>query len=236
MALCAEAVCKRFFRKNGESNFFEAVHPTTLDLVPGTVTILTGRSGSGKTTLLHMLAGLLSPTDGKVLLDGKDLYAFGDAELSRIRGREIALIPQGRSLLDSLTVYENILLPDMMWGGQPKQEEGERWMEELRISDLKNAFPAELSGGELRRAAIARALTAAPRYLLADEPTGDLDDENTKNVLSIFQSCAREFQMGVCVVTHESDAIAYGDQVYRMDAGLVTKSDQRISPGTIIGT
>ena len=162
MELRAENISRRYFRKRGEANFFEAVRPVSLILRGGEMTVLKGRSGSGKTTLLHMLAGLLNPSEGKVYLGETDLYALEDKELSRLRNKKIGVIPQGRSAVDTLTVYENILLPGMLYTGTPRTKTAECWMEALGIAELRDAMPAELSGGELRRMAIARTLTTDP--------------------------------------------------------------------------
>ena len=218
MELRAENISRRYFRKRGEANFFEAVKPVSLTLRGGKMTVLKGRSGSGKTTLLHMLAGLLNPSEGKVFLDDTDLYALEDAELSRVRNEKIGVVPQGRSAVDTLTVYENILLPGLLYGGKPRTEAAEGWMEALDISSLRDVMPAELSGGELRRMAIARTLTADPDVILADEPTGDLDNENTVIVLDALRQAAKAGK-AVLVVSHEDDVEAYADEVIRMDAG-----------------
>ncbi len=224
MTLTAENISKRYFRKTGEANYFEAVKPLSLSLEPGRVTVLMGRSGSGKTTLLHMLSGLLTPDSGKIHLDGTDLYSLTDPALSRLRNEKIAVIPQGRSTVDSLTVLENILLPGMLLR-QNRDKQAEKWMEALGISQLASAMPRELSGGELRRAAIARALAQDSPVILADEPTGDLDDENTKLVLSLLQAAAKEGKT-VFLVTHESDALSYADNAYRMDSGVIAPISQ----------
>ena len=218
MELRAENISRRYFRKRGEANFFEAVKPVSLTLRGGKMTVLKGRSGSGKTTLLHMLAGLLNPSEGKVFLDDTDLYALEDAELSRVRNEKIGVVPQGRSAVDTLTVYENILLPGLLYGGKLRTEAAESWMEALDISSLRDVMPAELSGGELRRMAIARTLTADPDVILADEPTGDLDNENTVIVLDALRQAAKAGK-AVLVVSHEDDVEAYADEVIRMDAG-----------------
>jgi len=220
MQLRAENVSRRYFRKHGEANFFEAVRQVSLILESGKLTVLNGKSGSGKTTLLNMLAGLLNPSEGKVFLDEADLYTLEDKELSRLRGEKIGVIPQGRSAVDTLSVYENILLPGMLYGGAPRTEEAENWMEVLGISGLRNAMPAELSGGELRRMAIARTLTASPGVILADEPTGDLDSDNTETVLAALQQAARAGKT-VLIVSHEADAEAYADRVYHMEHGTI---------------
>jgi len=220
MELRAESISRRYFRKHGEANFIEAVCPVSLCLEGGTLTVLKGKSGSGKTTLLNMLAGLLQPSDGTVFLDGTDLYALDDKSLSRLRNEKIGVIPQGRSAVDTLTVFENILLPGILYGGIPRTDDAESWMEALGISGLRNAFPSELSGGELRRMAIARTLTAEPAVILADEPTGDLDDENTSVVLTALEQAARAGK-AVLVVSHETDAERYADRVLCMENGII---------------
>lgn len=222
MILRAENISKRYFRRTGQANYFEAVKPLSLALEPGSLTLLMGRSGGGKTTLLHMLSGLLTPTEGKVWLGDTDLYALPDARLSRLRGEQIGVVPQGRSAVDTLTVLENVLLPGQLCGRPAKQETALYWLEALEIGNLADARPAALSGGELRRMAIARVLTQDSQVILADEPTGDLDDASTRLVLSILQKAAHEQGKTVFVVTHENDAREYADRVYRMDGGSLS--------------
>ena len=219
MILKADNLSMRYFRKTGQGNYFYAVQEASLELRSGEVTVLMGRSGSGKTTLLYMLSGLLTPGEGKVLLDSQDLYAMDDAALSKLRNRALGVIPQGRSAVDTLTVMENVLLPCLMYGGKADAAAARRWLEALDIVDLSDARPAELSGGELRRMAIARALTRDPAVLLADEPTGDLDDENTTRVLTVLRDAAKEDGKAVFIVSHDAEAEVYADHVYRMDAG-----------------
>ena len=221
MLLRAENVSRRYFRQSGRANHFWAVREVSLALEPGTVTVLMGRSGSGKTTLLHMLAGLLTPTEGRVWLDDIDLYALDDRALSRLRNEKLGVVPQGRSAIDTLTVLENILLPGSLYGRAPDMEAARCWMEALDIAALADARPAELSGGELRRVAIARALQQNPDVLLADEPTGDLDDENTHRVLSTLRDAARDGR-AVLIVSHDPVAEQYADRVLRMDGGCLS--------------
>ena len=251
--LTAEGICKTFFRKTGGANYFFAVAPLDLEVLSGSVTVLTGRSGSGKTTLLNMLAGLLEPTEGKVRLGGTDLYSLKDDALSRFRNERIGVVPQARSAVDTLTVKENILLPASLYGRKAEEKEILDRMEAFGIGHLADAMPPELSGGELRRMAIVRALVSNPDILFADEPTGDLDDENTEKVMKMLYSfahkrtsnlsagCAvgdranRPIRIGpvspvpagppraVFIVTHESDALKYADRVFRMENGQIVK-------------
>lgn len=225
MLLKAENAGMRYFRKTGEANYFYAVRPVSLELPAGTLTVLTGRSGSGKTTLLHMLSGLLKPTDGKVFLDETDLYSLEDKALSRLRNQMLGVIPQGRSAVDSLTALENILLPGALYGQGDREKTARAWMERLSIAALADALPAELSGGELRRMAIARALTGDPAVILADEPTGDLDDENTRLVLSVLREAA-DGGKAVLLVTHETEAVPFADRAFKMDAGILTEQSR----------
>ena len=220
MELIAAGLTRRYMRASSDANFFEAVHPTDLTLQSGRMTVLTGRSGSGKTTLLTMLAGLLAPSSGTVTLDGRDLYQLPDAKLSRLRSRHFAVIPQGISAVSSLTVMENILFPAALSGKEAPVREAEALMERLDILSLRGSWPGELSGGELRRMAISRALAARPDFIFADEPTADLDDENTVVVLNLLREAAEE-GAAVFVVTHESEAGAYAHRLLRMNAGIV---------------
>ena len=221
MELRAEGLGRRYFRQGRGTNVFYAVRDASLALLPGSLTELTGRSGSGKSTLLYMLAGLLEPTEGRVLLDGADLYAPDDAARSKQRNAAIGVIPQGQTGLKSLTVLENVELPSLLYETGPCPD---GWAEELLgrvgITHLKDAYPDELSGGELRRMAVARALVMKPGVVLADEPTGDLDDGNTQTVLSLLRQCA-DGGAAVLLVTHEKAAAAYADAHLRMDAGTL---------------
>lgn len=223
--LRAENLSMRYFRKTGQANHFFAVQNANLTLCPGEVALLTGRSGSGKTTLLHALAGLLTPTEGRVWLDETDLYALPDADLSRMRNAKFGVIPQGRSAVDTLTVLENVLLPQQLRGEKGNPDEAVKWLDALGIADLCSARPAELSGGELRRMAIARALAGNPDIILADEPTGDLDDENTAAVLTLLRRTAVEDGKTVMLVTHDSEALPYGMRIYRMESGILRADD-----------
>ncbi len=224
MLLAAENLSKRYLRKSAQSNFFYAVQELSLSLDEGSFTALTGRSGSGKTTLLCMLSGLLKPDEGRVTLDGKDLYALCDRELSLFRNRAIAFIPQKANLVPSLNVLENILLPASLYKGAADAKRAQELMEALDIAPLQSARPFELSGGETRRAAIARALLAKPGIILADEPTGDLDDENTKTVLTLLAQAAGD-GAAVLMVTHDPLASAAAQRRLVMNAGRLTDED-----------
>lgn len=227
MKLRASEISRQFLRKRGDSNVWNAVEKTDFELEPGKITVLSGNSGSGKSTLLNILAGLLTPTTGRVFYDDTDIYTLDDTSLSRLRNRQIGLVPQIRSALSSLTVMENVLLPAVLYddGPKPGREEAKALLERFGIADLSEVMPSELSGGELRRTAIARALIMRPPVILADEPTGDLDDSNTENVLEAFREAA-DAGASVLLVTHDRDAAKYGDFHYRMNAGRLSREDK----------
>ena len=175
----------------------------------------------GEDNTATLLSGLLTPTEGRVLLGETELYRLPDRELSKLRNASVGVVPQARSVLDTLMVRENILLPSSLYGTEDRSEEAARWMETLHIEGLADSRAAELSGGELRRTAIARTLCMRPPVILADEPTGDLDDENTWLVFGCFRKAAEE-GAAVLIVSHESDALDIADAAFRMDGGQLS--------------
>lgn len=215
----AENIKKDYIRKGKGTNIFPAVKECSITLEKGTFSVVRGRSGSGKSTLISMLSGILEPSSGKVYYDDTDLYGMDDALLSDFRRDHIGFIPQGRSAVASLTLYENIILPFTLFGEEPDHDI-DGILERMGISELKDARPSELSGGELRRMAIARAMVRRPDVIFADEPTGDLDDENTEIVLRELRNLA-DLGTAVMMVTHDAEAEAYADILYRMDAGNI---------------
>ena len=219
MELRAEKISRDFLRPSAPQGFFMAVEETDFSLRAGALIAITGRSGSGKSTLLKMLAGLMEPGTGRVLLGDTDIYRLEEAELARLRNRQIGLAPQTLMALSSLTVQENVLLPCSLYGeAQEAKPRAEQLMERLGIAHLRCAAPTELSGGELRRLTLARALVRDSAVLLLDEPTGDLDDENTRLVLTLLREEAAHGK-AVLLVTHEREAADYADSLYRMEAG-----------------
>jgi putative ABC transport system ATP-binding protein len=229
MILSAQAISKNFNRIRQDSNIFTAVHETTISLEPGKLYVVSGHSGSGKSTLLNMLSGLLTPSSGNVLLDNKDIYSLKDDELSRLRNKSMGFLPQGQTAIYSLNVLENVLVPYTLHGSKAKQEEGYETaaeyaislLEQTGIAELANIMPSELSGGEIRRMAIARALIRKPAFLFADEPTGDLDRKNTQSILKLFRLLANQ-GTSIFLVSHDTDAFEYGDILYEMNNGILT--------------
>lgn len=224
MKLEAKGVDRIFFRNGKGTNFFHAVHPTDLILEEGKLTEIAGRSGSGKTTFTNMLAGLLKPTEGSVIIGGEDIYSMTDKRLSMFRSAHIGVVPQGQTGLSCLTVLENVCAPAMMYSGDPATPRAIELLTKLDIADLADVYSNELSGGELRRMSIARAMINSPEILIADEPTSDLDDDTTKLVMKLLRSYA-DGGASVLIVTHEKDALEYADVLCRMDKGVLKLID-----------
>ena len=224
MELRAEKISQDFLRYSAKDGYFIAVQETDFRLAAGTLTVVTGRSGSGKSTLLHILGGLMKPVTGRVLVDDVDLYTMGEDARTRLRSRHIGIVPQRLMSLAALTVRENVLLPALLAGEAEKfAPRADELMERLGIRKLASVTPSELSGGELRRVTIARALVMQPGILLADEPTGDLDEENTQSVLRLLRETA-DAGTAVLLVTHEREAASYADICYTMTEGRLTRS------------
>ena len=219
MFITASGISKKYYRPTKNASHFEAVKTMDFALEPEKLTEITGGSGSGKSTLLYMLAGLLKPTTGTVSFDGTDVYSLKDDELSRVRNAAIGVIPQGQTGLFALTVLQNVLAPAAIYGDTSALEaRAKELLRQVGIADLADAKMSELSGGEMRRMAIARALIMNPSVVFADEPTDDLDDENTRAVLELLAATAKSGK-SVLLVTHEATAAQYADVLYRMDAG-----------------
>ena len=211
---------KKFVQADRE---FWAAKDVNLSVSEGDFIRIIGRSGSGKSTLLNMIAGLLEPTKGQILLDNKDITSLSDEEVSIYRNTDIGYIMQGKSLLKNLTVLDNVLLPYYLFSrDEDITKRALELLDQVGILHLKDTYPSKLSGGELRRVAIARALINNPKLLLADEPTSDLDSENTAEIMKLFQKISSK-GTAVIMVTHELDTLRFGNDVYRMDGGSISK-------------
>ena len=224
MELRAENISQDFLRDSAREGYIVAVAETDLCLSSGTVTAVMGRSGSGKSTLLHILGGLLPPVTGKVFVGTTDLYALSEDARAELRSSSLGIVPQQLMSLRALTVRENVLLSALLYGReQGVSAHADALMERLGIAHLAQVYPSELSGGELRRMMIARALAGTPQILLLDEPTGDLDAENTRRVLELVRETAGA-GTAVLLVTHERAAASYADVCYTMAEGRLTHS------------
>jgi putative ABC transport system ATP-binding protein len=203
-----------------------ALRGVDLKIYKGELVAIIGRSGSGKSTLLHLLAGIDLPTDGQILLEGKDLAAMNDYERTLLRRTKIGFIFQAYYLLPNLTAEENVAMP-LRLGGTPRAEALRRAAEKLErvgLDSRRTHLPSKMSGGEQQRTAIARALIIEPLVLLADEPTGNLDSQNAASVLDLISSLARARQTTVVMVTHDMDITRSASRVIRL-------SDGRVEPG-----
>lgn len=198
---------------------FAAVDHLDLSIEAGEFVHITGRSGSGKSTLLSLVAGLLTPDEGEILYGDEPFHSWDEEQRARYRNSHIGVVPQLSTLLGSLNILENVLLP---WYLQKR--EGDSYgrarylLDKLGIRHLETSYPKTLSGGEIRRALLARALMNEPKLLLADEPTSDLDPENTAEVMKLFKSLNDE-GVTLLVVTHELDTLEYGSRVLQLSEG-----------------
>ncbi len=219
MIIEATGASKEFAKARGGKRVFTAVHPLDFGLDERQLTVISGHSGSGKSTLLTMLAGILTPTAGHVRVEGTDLYSLRDEERSRLRNARIGLVPQGNTALRALTVLDNVLLPSILYATDEAPEGRAReLLDAVGLADLADAKPTELSGGELRRMAIARALLMEPSIVLADEPSAGLDNANATAVLTLLRDAANA-GAAVLVVSHESEAQHFADRCYVMEDG-----------------
>jgi ABC-type lipoprotein export system ATPase subunit len=216
------------YRQGGRT--VAAVNGIDLVIPQGEFVSIVGRSGSGKTTLLNLIGGLVKPTSGQVLLEGIDLWTLNDAQLSAVRHRRVGVVFQFASLLPTLAVLDNVRLP--LFLGQGSGDGIQRARDLLRdvgLSDREAAWPSQLSGGEQRRVAIARALMNEPDLLLADEPTGDLDEETEREVLDLLRLFNRSGTTLV-MVTHEPRIAQLAGHVLTMSSGtLLSKADANLT-------
>ena len=178
--------------------------------------LIIGKSGSGKTTLLHCLAGMIRPTAGHIYFNDEDITQYSDEILTEYRRKSIGIVYQNLNLIDWLTVEENIEVP-MIIANKSKKERKKRVDELLEYFDIKrykNQFPSFLSGGEQQRVAVAVALANEPEVILADEPTGNLDLENAKNVYELFKQLNKEKSVTIILATHDLNATRYANRIY----------------------
>lgn len=224
MILEATGLSKEFARARGGKRVFTAVHPMDFGLDERQLTVISGHSGSGKSTLLTMLAGILTPTAGHVRVEGTDLYSLRDEERSRLRNARIGLVPQGNTALRALSVLDNVLLPSILYAtDEAPAGRARELLDAVGLTDLADAKPTELSGGELRRMAIARALLMDPAIVLADEPTAGLDHANATAVLTLLRDAA-DRGAAVLVVSHEAEARSFADRCYTMEDGHLSEN------------
>ncbi|MBR9942252.1 ABC transporter ATP-binding protein [Clostridiaceae bacterium Marseille-Q3526] len=211
-----EHVTKQFTRNDRD---FDAVHDVSLEVKKGEFVAITGHSGSGKTTLFNMMAGLTAPLSGKIYIGGSEITGMKENEKAVFRSQNMGYVLQGQSLLNNFTILDNICMPAYL--SSQVQEFKERALELLRqigLEEFAGEYPANLSGGEIRRVAIVRAMLNQPKVILADEPTSNLDPENSHKVMQMLKDISRS---GTTVVlsTHELEYLSYVDRVFKMNRG-----------------
>lgn len=208
---------KKFTRNSTE---FDAVHDVSLEVKSGEFAAIIGHSGSGKTTLFNMIAGLISPTSGKVFIDGEEITAMEENEKAVFRNNNMGYVLQGQSLLSNFTILDNICMPAYLSPDVDDfKDRALELLKQIGLEEFANEYPSNLSGGEIRRVSIVRAMINNPKVIVADEPTSNLDPENSK----VMQMLSDISKSGTTVLlsTHELEYLSYVDTVFKMDHGVL---------------
>lgn len=211
-----------------DENKVDALSHVHLTIEEGSFVAIVGKSGSGKSTFLHVAGGLTKPQAGEVILENQSLYDMRDDQLSRFRRRRIGFVFQFYNLISSLNVIENIVLPIHLDHVQEDQEYIDELLEFLDLKDKKTAFVRELSGGEQQRVAIARALAMKPALILADEPTGNLDAQNSEQVVNLLRLSQKRYKQTLILVTHDDMIASQADRILTIEDGkIVGDTDEK---------
>ena len=206
-------------------NEVHALNGVSFSVEKGEFVSIIGSSGSGKSTLLHLIGGVDRPTSGKVYVDGKDVYAQNEEALAIFRRRQVGLIYQFYNLIPVLNVEENMTLPVLMDGRKVNQKRFDELMEVLNMKDRIHHLPNELSGGQQQRVSIGRALLNAPAILLADEPTGNLDSENSKEIMNLLRYSNRAYDQTMLVITHDENIALQADRIITLEDGRIVRDE-----------
>lgn len=212
---------KKYYGK--EPNITKALDGISLTVEKGEFVAIVGTSGSGKTTLLNMIGGLDNPTSGKVVINGKDISKFNDEQLTIFRRRNIGFVFQNYNLVPVLNVYENIVLPAELDGNHVDKNFLKEVVRLLVLEDKLNNMPSELSGGQQQRVAIARALITKPMLVLADEPTGNLDNKTSCDVLGLLKVTSEKLHQTLVMITHNSEIAQLADRIIRIEDGRIVQ-------------
>lgn len=212
---------------NGETQV-QALKGIDLSIYKGEFVTIVGASGSGKSTLLHILGGLDHPTSGDVFIGGQSIYTLKDNDLSIFRRRNIGFIFQFFNLIPVLNVQENIALPTLLDGEQIDEQYLNELIQVLGLNERRNHLPSELSGGQQQRVSIGRSLMNKPDIILADEPTGNLDTKNTKEVLALLKATAKKYNQTVILITHDPNIAANSDRVITIEDGMIISDKQLV--------
>lgn len=214
----------------GKSNESRALDSVNLEIKDGEFVAIMGKSGSGKSTLMHLIAGVDYPTSGQVEIDGKEINKLSEKQLSQFRNKEVGIIMQQFFLIEECSVIENVRMP-LDFSKEKIKDKDERAVKlicQMGLKDYVKKKVRELSGGEKQRVAIARALVNDPEILLADEPTGSLDSENSDNIMQLMQRINQKFNKTIIVITHEKDIAKYCDRLIVLSDGKII-SDEAIA-------
>lgn len=217
-----ENLCKVYGK--GE-NTVTALDHVSLTIEKGEFTAIIGSSGSGKSTLLHIIGGVDVPTSGKVYLEGQDVYSQSNEKLAIFRRRQVGLIYQFHNLIPTLNVEENITLPILMDKRKVNNKRLNELLELLGLQDRKNHLPNQLSGGQQQRVSIGRALMNNPAIVLADEPTGNLDSKNSKEIIDLLRSFNKTLNQTVIIITHDERIALGADRIISVEDGKIVKDE-----------
>lgn len=203
----------------------DALKDVDISINQGEFVAIVGPSGSGKSTLLHLLGGVDRPTSGKVVVDGVDIYSLNEKELAVFRRRKVGFIFQFYNLIPVLTAKENIMLPLLLDHKEPDREYITELIDLLGLRDRQNRLPNELSGGQQQRVSIGRALAYNPSIVLADEPTGNLDSKNSKEIVNLLKFSVNKYHQTVVMVTHDLELASQADRIITIEDGQVTTDE-----------
>lgn len=220
--LKVEHLCKSYGK--GE-NLVKAVNDVSFSVNKGEFVAIVGASGSGKSTLLHLLGGVDRPTNGKVFIDGKDIYTLNDDNLAIFRRRQVGLIYQFYNLIPILNVEENITLPCNLDGKEVKKEKLDDLLKTLKLEERRKHLPNELSGGQQQRVSIGRAVINEPAIMLADEPTGNLDSKASEEIISLLRLSNKKYNQTVIIITHDEKIALEADRIITIDDGKIIKDE-----------
>jgi putative ABC transport system ATP-binding protein len=230
-AVAAHEIARRY---GEDETAVDALRGVSLEVPRGQLTAVMGPSGSGKSTLMHILAGLDQPTSGSVEIDGIDITALKDNELTKLRRTHIGFVFQFFNLLPMLTAEENIVLPLTIAGRKPEAAWLEQLLASMGLEDRRKHRPAQLSGGQQQRVAIARALVSRPTVLFADEPTGNLDSATSGEILELVRRSVDELGQTTVMVTHDAMAATIADRVFFLADGRIAKSLARPTQAQVV--
>ena len=212
-------------------NEVKAVDGVSFSVPKGQMVAIIGASGSGKSTLLHMIGAVDRPTSGKIYFDGQDVFQQNNRELAIFRRRQVGLIYQFYNLIPVLTAEENITLPIMMDGRKPDKEHLEKILDMLGLKERRDHLPSQMSGGQLQRVSIGRALFTSPQVILADEPTGNLDSKNSAEIMELFRRSNKELKQTIIIITHDEKISEQCDRVIVLSDGKIISDEGNSTQG-----